>query len=248
MRGQALSHMGGTTMSTRLTEQLLEEIRRGKYAQAERLPSEMALSSEMGVSRSVIRDVLANLEREGFIERGRGVGTLIHRDVVNLRARLDVKYSYFGLIRQCGCIPSLDNLRVYEDIADEALAERFGISSGEKMLTIEKRILADKKPVIYAIDRIPMHLFQRMDYFNIDFTKSIFDLLEQWCGIDVDSELVKLSAVMGSEEIRRRLNVEEGKALIYLDEMCYYRLKHPVVQAEGYYTDFFDFTILRKKV
>lgn len=248
MAGRSLPHMGGTTMSTRLTEQLLEEIRRGKYSTCERLPSEMTLSSEMGVSRSVIRDVLANLEREGFIERGRGVGTLVHRDVVNITARLDVKYSYFELVRRSGSLPSMDSLRVYEIPADLELAKRFEIEPGEKLLTIEKRILADKHPVIYAIDRMPLELFNQLDYLNMDFTVSIFDLLAQCCGIDVDSEVVRVSAVMGSEDIRRRLNVREDGALLYLDEVCYYKLKHPIVQAEGYYTDFFDFTILRKKV
>ena len=37
-----------------------------------------------------------------------------------------------------------------------------------------------------------------------------------------------------------------GEAMLLLDEICYNRLCHPVMRSLSYYTNFFDFSILRK--
>ena len=54
-------------------------MRDGAYANCERLPRESVLAEKMGISRTQLRDILASLEREGFITRRHGVGTIINR-------------------------------------------------------------------------------------------------------------------------------------------------------------------------
>jgi DNA-binding FadR family transcriptional regulator len=53
---------------------LLEEIAHGKYEPGERLPPEMELARQLGVSRGVIRELLRGLEDRGVIsiQQGRG--------------------------------------------------------------------------------------------------------------------------------------------------------------------------------
>ena len=53
--------------------QLLYEMREGLYADCSRLPRETVLSEELGISRTQLRDALAELDREGFITRRHGV-------------------------------------------------------------------------------------------------------------------------------------------------------------------------------
>ena len=45
----------------------------------ERLPSEPALAKHFGVSRTTIREVMSQLEAEGFIQRRQGSGTYVSR-------------------------------------------------------------------------------------------------------------------------------------------------------------------------
>ena len=45
-------------ISDRIVASLLEELRTGRYARADRLPAEVDLAAELGVSRTVIRDAL----------------------------------------------------------------------------------------------------------------------------------------------------------------------------------------------
>ena len=105
MRDSSLSpssRLGGAVISDRIVSALLEELRTGRYAQTDRLPAEVDLAAELGVSRTVIRDALSEMERAGYIERVRGIGTVINRSVLNLRSRLDQKLEYYPLIRSFG--------------------------------------------------------------------------------------------------------------------------------------------------
>lgn len=243
-----MPHMGGSTIANRLTAKMLHELRHGNYTECERLPSELELAERFGVSRSVIRDVLSDLEREGFIERGRGIGTIVHREIVNLTNRLDVKFEYNELVHGRGAQSSIDSIYLYEKPADEDLAERLQIDTGEPLIVCEKRVLANGAPVIFSIDHLPQYLFEQCDYRQLDWSEPIFDILEENCGIIVDSDVAKISAINGTPQIRERLKLTEGEAMLFIDEVGYYKLSRPILQSYGFYTNFFDFTVLRKKV
>ena len=75
--------------------QLLSAMRNGEYAHSERLPRESALAVTLGISRTQLRDVLASLEREGFITRRHGVGTIINRHVLDVQT---------GPVREAGLV------------------------------------------------------------------------------------------------------------------------------------------------
>ena len=89
------NRLGGAVISDRIVASLLEELRTGRYARADRLPAEVDLAAELGVSRTVIRDALSEMERAGYVERVRGIGTVVNRAVLSLRSRLDQKLEYY---------------------------------------------------------------------------------------------------------------------------------------------------------
>lgn len=242
-----MPHMGGNTISAKLSARLIQELRVGEFSTAERLPSEVELAEHYGVSRSVIRDVLSNLEGEGFVERGRGIGTIVHRNILNLNNRLDLKYEYNQLILAAGAQPGTDSVRLYEKTADEHLAQRLEIDAGEAILVCEKRLLANGVPVIFSVDHMPKRLFARINYKALAWDTPIFDILEEQFGIVVDTDIANLNAVLGPQDIREKLQVKQDEAVISIDEIGFYKLSRPILQTYGYYTNFFNFTMLRKK-
>ena len=56
--------------SKSIRAQLLTAMQVGEYAHCDRLPRESVLSEMLGISRTQLRDILASLEREGFIRCG----------------------------------------------------------------------------------------------------------------------------------------------------------------------------------
>ena len=148
----ASSRLGGVVISDRVVASLLDELRTGRYAHADRLPAEVDLAAELGVSRTVIRDALSEMERAGYVERVRGIGTVVNRSVLGLRSRLDQKLEYYPLIRSFGSYPHADGIQVFPIRAGDELAHNLDIEPGDEVICIKKRILADTAPVIYSID------------------------------------------------------------------------------------------------
>lgn len=240
------SRLGGAVISDRVIASLLEEMRSGRYAGAERLPAEVELAAELGVSRTVIRDALSEMERDGYIERVRGIGTVVNRTVLNLRSRLDQKLEYYPLIRSFGSYPHADGIQIFSMRAGEELAHNLELEPGEEVICIKKRVLADTTPVIYSIDYLPRSLFGTRDYTRIDLSGSVFDILERECHQQVSSNVAHLKASCGDEAIRAAMRLAPGEAMLLLDELCFNRLCRPVMRSLSYYTNFFDFSILRK--
>ena len=240
--------LGGELRSQQTADRLIAELRSGLYAGSTQLPSEMELAGALGISRTVVRDALSLMEREGYLERVRGIGTLVNRDVLQVENRLDQKLEFYRMIRAAGHEPHSDHLMVTRETAPPELARRLGLTGepAPTLVFIRRRVLADDTPVLYSTDILPLALFggQRLD--TVDFTRPIFEIVAEYCHIDVTKTLARVHAVTGSPGIRRQLGLRPEQALMQLDETCYSRLCKPVLCCQTCYTDFFDFAIVRK--
>ena len=127
MNKQTENRLGGELRSQHTAARLLEELENGRYSGAAQLPSELELASDLGVSRTVVRDALSELERDGYLERVRGIGTLVNRDVVRVENRMDQKLEFNRMIRSIGRVPHSDNLMVTRETAMPELAAKLGL-------------------------------------------------------------------------------------------------------------------------
>ncbi|MEF9864958.1 MAG: GntR family transcriptional regulator [Oscillospiraceae bacterium] len=243
----SMPNLGGNLMSTQVSSLLIKALKEGEYSTCERLPAEVDLAVRLGVSRTVIRDALSDLEREGFIERVRGIGTVINRNIVGLDNRLDLKFEYNELIKNAGYRPHTDNVRTRIELADSTLSFQLEVDVGSPIVVCEKRILANDRPVIYSVDYIAMELFGNRDINGIDWSRPVFDILDKDCGAMVTSNITHVSATNGDPAVREKLALSSYEALLLMDEISYSKLCRPVMRSLSYYTDFFDFTMLRKK-
>ena len=211
------NRLGGELRSHQAARRLLEELRRGRYADAAQLPSELELADVLGVSRTVVRDALSDLERDGYLERVRGIGTLVNRDVVRVENRMDQKLEFNRMIRSIGRVPHSDNLMVTRETAMPELAAKLGLDPERR------RVLADETPVLYSTDILPLALFGGKRLDTIDFSRPIFEIVEKHCHVEVTETLTTLHAVQGVPGIRRQLGLRPEQALLQLDEICYAR-------------------------
>lgn len=69
--------MGNHTKYAALAEKISGEIRIGKYAVGERLPSENDLAASSALSRQTVRQALSLLEQQGLIDRKQGSGSRV---------------------------------------------------------------------------------------------------------------------------------------------------------------------------
>ena len=240
--------LGGALLSAHAAQRLLQELAAGRWAAADRLPPEVELAAALGVSRTVVRDALSELERDGYIERVRGIGTVVNRGVAALDHRMDRKVEFTRRIAESGRTPHTDHLLVTRQAADADAAAALGMTPGQTVLVVTKRMLADDVPVLLCTDTLPLELFGGRRLDGVDFARPIFDILQQECGIQTTSTIAHLRAVPGAAAERRLLRLGPDKALLELQETCYSRLCRPVVRSRTLYTDYFDFALVRKLV
>ena len=104
-------------------------------AQDNKLPREELLASQLGVSRTTIRQALNNLAAEGVVSRRQGKGTFVNVDSIGIRVTFSPCMELMQAIRNSGFEPSVRLLSTH------AAGEGSGFSSGRYSMDDVRRML-----------------------------------------------------------------------------------------------------------
>ena len=236
------------TQTKTIRAQLLSSMKEGEYASCERLPRESVLAEKLGISRTQLRDILASLEREGFITRRHGVGTIINRHVLGAQSRMDIEVEFLDMIRQSGHAPAVASVQVMEDVANAKIASQLQIPEGSPIIRVARLCTADGKPAIYCEDVLEKAII-RSSYTDKDLKLPIFHFLQQFCGVYAYLDLTDLRPVVANAALAKIFGVPEGTPLLNMDEVDYDIDGKPVFCSNEYFADgIFRHTVLRKKL
>ena len=122
----------------------------------ERLPSEPALAKHFGVSRTTIREVMSQLEAEGFIQRRQGSGTYVSRQPLLEDESLLHFVDFPTLISKQGYTPAMQQLGFVQQRAGTFFSTRFHIGEEDRILTRRCLYTADEHFCVLAEDSFPL--------------------------------------------------------------------------------------------
>lgn len=228
--------------------QLIDEMKTGSYAHCDRLPTENDLAHALGISRTQVRDILSVLEREGYITRRHGIGTIINRHVLRVTSRMDTEVEFLDMIRQNGFTPEVTQVQVCELSAEERIAQWLRIPAGSPVLLVTRLCTADGKPAIYCQDYLEKAII-RKDYTAEDLRVPIFRFLQAFCGIHYYMDLASLHPVVADETLSGLMSLPVGSPLLHIEETDYDIDGRPFLYSRQYFVDqYFDHTILRKRL
>lgn len=227
---------------------LVQAMRCGEYASCAHLPRESVLAEKLGISRTQLRDILASLEREGFITRLHGVGTIINHHVLNVPVRMDMEVEFLEMIRQSGFAPAITCVQVLRQGADNRIAEQLQIPVGAPVLRVDRVCTADGKPAIYCQDYVDAGL-AKGSYKDEDLRLPIFYFLRQFCGVEAYLDLTQVHPAVADEGLSQTLAVPVGTPLLHMEETDYDPYGKPVLYSLQYFVDHvIHHTVLRKKL
>lgn len=236
------------TQNRTIRTQLLSDMRDGIYSTCERLPRESVLAETLGISRTQLRDILASLEREGFITRRHGVGTIINRHILNVHTRMDIEVEFLDMIRRNGHQPAVAYVRVSEGEADAKTASQLRIAEGAPVLRVARLCTADGMPAIYCEDMVSKSLV-KADYTADDLNQPIFHFLHQSCGVYPYLDLAEIRAVAADGVLAEIFQIPAGTPLLNMDEVDYDIDGNPVFCSMEYFADgYFRHAVMRKKL
>lgn len=116
-----------------LVERISERIRSGEFRPGDKLPTESEIVQDQGVSRSVVREAISQLQAMGLVETRHGIGTFVLKTPTDTTLRIDPD----TLITMHDVMDMLE-LRISIEVETAALA---AIRRSEEQLSEMRRTL-----------------------------------------------------------------------------------------------------------
>jgi GntR family transcriptional regulator len=177
----SISHPDGPVADS-IQRELQEQIDAGRWQPGQRLGSERSLATELGVSRSSLRQALAMMEEAGAVRRvvGRGGGTFvshqkIDRDLSHIR-------SVPELLSAQGITAGTRILSTGTAPAAAATSEALELEPGQLVYAIVRIRLADGAPISLEHAWLPLALFPGLLDFQLG--GSLYGLLGEHFSIE----------------------------------------------------------------
>jgi GntR family transcriptional regulator len=162
----------------------------GTWEPGEMLPSERALSEQLGVSRPTLRAAIEDLARDGLLERSQGRGTFTSRQKITqeLTPRTD---NDFGVPSPEGDWTSqVETFRT--EPAGARLGQRMHVSPSTEVLYVARVRIVDNDPMGIEHIRIPAALVPGIDPSDFE-SGSLYRLLS------IRYEVIATDAVQTTE-------------------------------------------------
>jgi GntR family transcriptional regulator len=243
--------IGSTKLTSELKNSLVQYIAESSKIGELKLPSEVTIANELGVSRIALREVLKELRNDGIIYSIHGKGTYINKNFTNLKFRFTPAREFLKSIQACGFKASVELIDYQIIDADKYSIENLNLEDNDKLLRIHKVFYADDKPVIFCIDTVPYKYFSDIKISESDVTQSTFDFLKDKAFIVVENDIVEITATLSSaiptnfEKYKKAL---EHKPLIQMASIYYTLTQEPIMSVKAFFdTEHIKLSQLRKQ-
>ena len=191
---------------------LLEEISRSRVAAGARLGGERDLARLFGVSRSTMRQALAELEVEGVVRRvpGRGGGTFVRQQKVE--RDLSHVVGVPALLKAQGMTAGSRIVSTGLTLADEPTAAALGLGPEDYVFDVVRIRLADGTPISLEHVRLPAAFFPGL--LDLPLGGSLYELLEERYGTAPGEAVEHIEVTAAAEDEAGILAVQPGAPLL----------------------------------
>ncbi len=218
----------------------------GSYAPGDRLPSEIELSEQWGISRPTLREALRLLEEEGLIVRRHGVGTFVASARPVLAAGLEVLESIERMAERHGLATRMEDLAIHERVASDDECEQLELSQPGEVTVVSRVIVAEGQRVAFLTDVVPQ-AYLRQAELGPGFAGSVLDLFIERGWPSLSHSHTDLGAEAANPDLARRLRVQPGAPLLKLSARLYAANSRVVDSSASYFVPgHFRFHVVRR--
>ncbi len=207
----SLDAIPGVPKSHKVYFVLRGQIASGWLQAGARLPSEPELASSYRVSRVTVRKALANLEREGLIDRRPGAGTF----VTQASAQQPISADLADLMANIVVLGQTTKVRLLSfgyEAPPARVAEALGLKSGDKAQRSIRVRSVSAEPFSYLTTWVPEAIGAR--YGKADLASTPLLTLLARSGVAVARAVQSISATRADPEVADALNLEVGSPLL----------------------------------
>ncbi|WP_302139446.1 GntR family transcriptional regulator [Halomonas alkalicola] len=209
----------GGTKSHRIFLLLKDAILSGRLPPGRKLPGEIKLAEQHGVSRVTVRRAMEALREAGLVERRPGLGTVVLEQPLDATV---MTASVSNLLPNMVKMSQASRVRLLEFSyvkPPEAVRDGLGLDGSERVQRSIRVRMADDKPFSYLVTHVPEYI--ALHYNEADLSSMpLFALLER-SGVKVDHASQTISATLATHEVAEALGVSVGSPLIALTRMVF---------------------------
>ena len=202
-----------------LKEILRAQVVHGPMGSGDRLESEHALCERHGVSRTVVRQALADLELEGLLVRRKGLGTF----VAATRTSQGLVQSLNGLwedVHAMGRTLRSEVRRLHVVPADHDVARRLELRPESPVVELERLRFIDGEPWVSTISHVPHSVAP--DLTEQDLTEqSLYLLLRDRYDQPIVRSHRMVEARAADSQLARDLQISAGDPVLALTTVSY---------------------------
>ncbi|HZW03928.1 MAG TPA: GntR family transcriptional regulator [Anaerolineaceae bacterium] len=192
----------------------------------DQIPGEEELCQTYQISRTVVRQALQELEREGLIVRRKGKGTFIAEPKI-VEGLVEKLTGFYSDMIERGLNPQTRVLHHLVIPADEKVAGFLEIPVGTPVVDICRLRSINNEPIQLVTTYIPYALCPKLA--DVDLTnRSLYEFLEKECKLFIARGRRFIEAVSASTEEAHHLQITKGDPLIQLDSISFLENGAPV--------------------
>jgi GntR family transcriptional regulator len=202
-----------------LKQLIRDEITGERWLPGERIPSEHALCDHFGVSRTTVRQALAELESEGLLHKQKGRGTF----VAELRASswfLQSSHGFHDAATRAGRDVTSQVLRREIEPLPQWAAQLLDLPVGSAGVTLERLRSVDGELVMY----VESHLLEELADVVLDTefeSGSLYGALKDQRGLEVAGGRRVVEATTARDELASLLEIEPGAAVLQVQAVSW---------------------------
>jgi GntR family transcriptional regulator len=161
---------------------------------------------------------------------------------------LDLNFGVTDSIRAAGMRPGVSDAQHRIEPATMADGERLAVAAGTNLVIIDRVRTADDQPVVVSRDVFAQELLNgRDELLERMLTGSIYDILANDLGVEVDYGVANFRPIVAGSELATKLGVPSGELLVYLWQIDYTSEHTPVLLSHEYHlADAFEFSVIRR--
>ena len=223
-----------------LAQKIAQAIRDGRYQSDEALPSERVMSESLKLSRVTARKAIDQLVEQGLVVRKRGSGNYIAPKLEQPLTRLT---SFSEELHQRGFTPSSRWLSrgITAAAPDEQLS--LGLSTGARVVRLERLRLADEVVMAYEVTVMPEHILP--DPQQVEASLYAYLALRGKAPVRA---LQHIRALNAEPQLADRLEVPRGQAVLFITRVGYLESGQPVELTHSYCrSDYYGFVAEMKR-
>jgi len=202
-----------------LVESIREQIRVKDWAPGTRIPGEMELCGQAGVSRTVVRQALRELELAGLLVRRKGKGTFVSEPKVSESLVQKLMGSYQDMAER-GVRSSTRVLHHRVAPSTDKVAGYLQIPPGTRVIDINRLRFVNDIALQLVNTFIPYQLCPSLAEVDLS-NRSLYEFLEKDCGLWLSRGRRYIEAVAANDVQARLLGIDRGAPLVSLDSITY---------------------------